>query len=111
MNIIVIANNQTVEVLHGMEELISTWGDLCECAGIEQGETPEDTVVTKKLSAISLLSKGEGERGDSKADVAAAVVDVAVADTEQSNYNERPHGPVAELADAGDLKSPEDNTS
>ena len=42
---------------------------------------------------------------------AVAAGDVAVADTEQSNYNEISHGPVAESADAGDLKSPEGNTS
>ena len=59
-----IANNQTVGVIHGMDDSISTWGDLCESAGIEQGDTPEDTAVTKKLSAISLLSN-KGERGDS----------------------------------------------
>ena len=57
-------NNETVEVLHGMEDSISTWGELCECAGIEVGETLVDSPVGRKLSAVSLLpKKGEGSRG------------------------------------------------
>jgi len=60
------ANNQTIEVLHRMEDIISTWGELCSCAGIEDGDTPVDSPVERKLSAVSLLpKKGEGPRGNS----------------------------------------------
>ncbi len=57
-------NDLTVEVIHGMDDSISTWGDLCDKAGIELGETPQNTAVTRKLSAISLLPK-KGSKGDS----------------------------------------------
>ncbi len=57
-------NDQTIEVIHGMEESISTWGELCDSAGIERGDTPAHTEVIRKLSAISLLPK-KGGNGDS----------------------------------------------
>ena len=54
-------NDQTLEVLHGMNDTISTWGGLCRVAEIELGGTPEDSPVERKLSAVSLLpKKGEG---------------------------------------------------
>ena len=57
-------NDQTLEVLHGMNDTILTWGELCEIAGIEHGDTPASTTVERKLSAISLLSK-KGDGGNS----------------------------------------------
>ena len=51
------SNDQTTEVLHGMNESLTTWGEVCACAGIDPTPTPEDAVVQKKLSAISLLKK------------------------------------------------------
>ncbi len=40
-------NGQTVEVQHRMSEIINTWGELCERAGIEMGDTAADAVVKK----------------------------------------------------------------
>ena len=51
------ANQETVEVLHSMNDVINTWGELCSYAGIDTGETPSDTLVKKKLTATSLLPK------------------------------------------------------
>ena len=51
------SNDQTVEVLHGMNESLTTWGEVCGCAGIDPYPTSEDAVVQKKLSATSLLPK------------------------------------------------------
>jgi predicted nucleic acid-binding Zn ribbon protein len=60
------ANNQTIEVLHGMNETVSTWGELCATVGIELGGTQACERVERKLSAVSLLpKKGEGPRGGS----------------------------------------------
>ena len=57
-------NNKTIEVLHGMNDSIATWGALCHVAGIEQGETSANSLVERKLSAVSLLpKKGEGGQG------------------------------------------------
>ncbi len=35
------------EVRHSMSEKLSSWGDLCERAGIEVGSTPADTPVER----------------------------------------------------------------
>ena len=51
------SNYQTVEVMHSMSETLATWGEVCACAGIDPTPTPEDAVVQKKLSTISLLKK------------------------------------------------------
>ena len=55
-------NNKTIEVLHGMNDSIATWGALCHVAGIKQGETSANSLVERKLSAVSLLPK-KGEDG------------------------------------------------
>ena len=44
-------NKQTVEVRHGMDERLETWGELAERAGVAEGTTPADAPVDKLLSA------------------------------------------------------------
>ena len=41
------SNGLTVEVQHRMSEEIHTWGELCELAGIEVGETQADAPVRR----------------------------------------------------------------
>jgi hypothetical protein len=41
------ANNQVVEAWHGMNERITTWGELCAVTGRPTGETPSDSPVEK----------------------------------------------------------------
>lgn len=43
------ANDRTVEVRHGMSESLETWGDLCEAAGIEPGDTPDDAPIRRLM--------------------------------------------------------------
>ncbi len=43
-------NGQTIEVSHAMNDLISTWAELCALDGIETGETPADSPVHKIIS-------------------------------------------------------------
>jgi hypothetical protein len=43
-------NGQTVEVSHAMNDKVSTWGELCQLAGIDAGETPADSPVHKLIS-------------------------------------------------------------
>jgi hypothetical protein len=45
------ANDRTVEVRHGMSESVKTWGDLCELAGIDAGDTPPDAPLRKLMGA------------------------------------------------------------
>ena len=53
-------NDQSVEVIHSMNEEMVTWGELCDRGEIDCGVTPRETRVMRKLSAISLLSKKGG---------------------------------------------------
>ncbi len=58
-------NGQTIEVLHGMNENIVSWGALCERSETEVGNTPANATVKRKLSAVSLLPK-KGEDGNGR---------------------------------------------
>ena len=51
-------NGKTVEVSHRMSERMGSWGELCERAGIEPGDTPEDTPVRKLISGGAVISSG-----------------------------------------------------
>lgn len=56
------SNGRTVEVRHGMSESIRTWGELCERARIEPGETPADSPVTRLITGGGIISEsGSGE--------------------------------------------------
>ena len=41
------ANGQVVEVKHRMSDKLSTWGQVCEKAGIDAGNTPTDAPVQR----------------------------------------------------------------
>ncbi|RRJ83677.1 zinc ribbon domain-containing protein [Aestuariirhabdus litorea] len=56
-------NQRVVEVRHGMGEQLSTWQELCECAGIEVGDTPADAPVHKLANGgqvVQSASLGSG---------------------------------------------------
>jgi|TARA_B100001964_G_scaffold11978_2_gene12627 hypothetical protein len=40
-------NDRVVEVRHGMNHRVLTWGELCEMAGIEPGKTDQITPVSR----------------------------------------------------------------
>ncbi|MFT5422830.1 MAG: hypothetical protein ACI89L_000599 [Phycisphaerales bacterium] len=44
------ANSQTLEVAHAMSHTVKTWGELCELAEIETGDTDSRSPVEKTLS-------------------------------------------------------------
>ena len=52
------ANGRTVEVRHRMSEDIRTWGELCERAGIEPGDTPLDAPVKKLATGGQVVRSG-----------------------------------------------------
>ncbi len=52
------ANDQTVEVRHSMSETVRTWGELCEVAGLESGDTPADAPLRRLMSAPVPLTGG-----------------------------------------------------
>lgn len=51
------ANGCIVEVSHGMRETISTWGELCGRAGIDAGDTPAESPVTRLITGGAVLGR------------------------------------------------------
>ena len=49
-------NGQVVEVKHGMSEVLKTWGDLCERAGMDLGNTPADSPVSRLITGGQFIS-------------------------------------------------------
>jgi hypothetical protein len=47
-------NGRVVEVRHGIDELLSSWGELCARAGLAAGETPPDAPVERIVHAPAL---------------------------------------------------------
>jgi hypothetical protein len=56
------AAGRTVEVEHAMGERMTTWGQVCQRAGVEPGDTPSDAPVEK---LISLPAIGGGAKPSS----------------------------------------------
>ena len=54
------ANDRTVEVFHGIKERFTTWKEVCACAKIEQGDTPEDAAVVRMISGNPTVWKLKG---------------------------------------------------
>ena len=52
------ANQQVYEVKHSISECLHTWGELCERAGIEPGDIPPETQVTRLISGGGLVKSG-----------------------------------------------------
>lgn len=57
------SNNQVIEVKHAISEKLTTWGEVCECAGIDMGETPAHAPVERLATGGQLVrssSMGSG---------------------------------------------------
>ena len=50
------ANGRQVEVSHKMSENLSSWGELCGQAGIEPGDTPNDSPVKRLITGGAIIS-------------------------------------------------------
>ena len=50
------ANDKVLEVSHRMSDTISTWGDLCKCAGVASGDTPVDSPVHRLATGGNVIS-------------------------------------------------------
>jgi len=49
-------NGKVLEVSHRMSDTIVTWGDLCERAGVEPGNTPVDSPVQRLATGGNVVS-------------------------------------------------------
>jgi hypothetical protein len=54
------ANGQTIEVVHGISETLSNWGDLCRLAGRDVGETDEQSPVRKIITTAPMANTPAG---------------------------------------------------
>jgi len=54
------ANGQTIEVVHGISETLSNWGDLCRLAGRDAGETDEQSPVRKIITTAPMANTPAG---------------------------------------------------
>lgn len=43
-------NSRTVSVQHSMKEKLANWGELCQRAGVEPGDTPAAAPVERVIS-------------------------------------------------------------
>ena len=50
------ANGRVVEVSHRMSETLKTWGELCQRASVEPGDTPTDSPVHRLATGGNLIS-------------------------------------------------------
>lgn len=51
-------NGEVIEVRHRMDEQVTTWGELCEMAGRDPGDTPGATPVERIISGSSVVNSG-----------------------------------------------------
>jgi hypothetical protein len=57
------SNGRVLEVSHRMSETLNTWGELCQQAGVDTGDTPADAPVQRLATGgniISSTSRGSG---------------------------------------------------
>ena len=53
------ANGRTVEASHAMTTMLHTWGELCDVAEVEVGDTPADTPLRRVFSAPLVGGRSE----------------------------------------------------
>ena len=53
------ANGLYVEVVHKMSERYETWGELCENAKLELGDTPADAAVQRLIGGGNVNNKND----------------------------------------------------
>lgn len=53
------ATGRVVEVQHRMSEQAVTWGELCALAGIEPGDTPSESPVTRLATGGNVVTNAK----------------------------------------------------
>jgi len=61
------ANGQTLEVRHKMSEDIRTWGELCQLAGREVGNTAANSPVKRLANGGQVVSRNSLGSGNAPA--------------------------------------------
>ena len=52
------ANDRIVEVNHRMNDIVTSWGELCELAGIDTGATAAEAPVERLATGGQVVSSG-----------------------------------------------------
>lgn len=52
------ANGRVVEVKHRMSERLSTWGEVCDLAGLDGGDTPPASPVQRLATGGQVVKSG-----------------------------------------------------
>ena len=52
------ANDRVVEVNHRMNDIVTSWGELCELAGIDAGATAPEATVERLATGGQVVSSG-----------------------------------------------------
>lgn len=60
-------NDRVLEVQHRMSEVLHNWGELCERAGIDLGDTPAETPVERLATGGNVISSNRMGSGASPA--------------------------------------------
>ena len=50
------ANGRVVEVRHRISEKLTTWGEVCDRAGVDTGDTAADTPVERLITGGGVVS-------------------------------------------------------
>ncbi len=58
------SNDRIVEVNHRMSHRVVTWGELCDMAGIETGETEATTPVVRLATGGNVVKSSALKNGD-----------------------------------------------
>ena len=53
-------NGFVIEVAHGMSEKLRTWGELCELAALEPGETDVEAPVRRLITSAPMMNTPTG---------------------------------------------------
>lgn len=61
------ANGRVIEVMHRMSETITSWGGLCEKAGIVPGDTPPESPVERLATGGNIISSSNLGSGSAPA--------------------------------------------
>lgn len=65
-------NDRVIEVNHRMSENLTNWGELCERAGLEIGDTPADAAVHRLATGGNVISSSSLGSGGAPAVCPAA---------------------------------------
>lgn len=60
-------NGRVVEVRHSMSEKLENWGEVCDKAGIELGDTAADAPVKRLITGGSVVSSSALSNPDAPA--------------------------------------------